>query len=73
MMYDNGHETGFSGGPIWVLHRRDPLFPFPSRAKPLSLSVLGGKQLPVPLGDDFDRPVGHFDGGLIVNRVHRNW
>jgi len=39
------------------------------RANPLSLSVLGVKQLPVPLGDDFDGAVGHFYGGLIVNRV----
>jgi hypothetical protein len=23
----------------------------------------------VPLGDEFDRDVGHLDGGLIVNRV----
>jgi hypothetical protein len=26
----------------------------------------------VPLGDDFDGAVGHFDGGLIVNRVARH-
>jgi hypothetical protein len=31
--------------------------------------VLGGKQLPAPLGDDFDGAIGHFDGGLIVDRV----
>ena len=42
-----------------------------ARANPLSLSVLGDKQLPVPLGDDFDGAVGHFDGGLIVDRVCR--
>ena len=34
--------------------------------------MLGGKQLPVPLGDDLDGAVGHFDGGLIVNRVPRH-
>src|SRR5262249_2022167 len=33
--------------------------------------VLGGKQLPVPLGDDLDGAVDHFDGGLIVDRVSR--
>src|SRR5262249_23012372 len=27
----------------------------------------------VPLGDDFDGTVGHFDGGLIVNRVPTPW
>src|SRR5262245_14806843 len=27
------------------------------------------EQLPVPLGDDFDAAVGHFDGGLVVDRV----
>jgi hypothetical protein len=36
------------------------------------LSVLGGEQFPVPLGDDFDGTIGHFDGGLIVNRVPRH-
>src|SRR5437763_6999354 len=30
-----------------------------------------GEQLPVPLGDDFDGTVGHFDGGLVVDRVPR--
>jgi hypothetical protein len=34
-----------------------------------AVSVLGGKQLPVPLGNDFDGAVSHFDGGLIVDRV----
>jgi len=34
-----------------------------------SLSVLGGKQLPVPLGDDFDVAVGHLDRGLVVDRL----
>ena len=32
----------------------------------------GGKQLPVPLGDDFDAAVDHFYGGLIVDRVRRH-
>ena len=27
----------------------------------------------MPLGDDFDGAVGHFYGGLIVNRVRRHW
>jgi hypothetical protein len=27
VMYDIGHKTVFSGGPICVLYRRDPLFP----------------------------------------------
>src|SRR4029077_11839298 len=39
----------------------------------LSVSVLGGEQLPVPLGDDFGGAVGHFEGGLIVNRIRRMW
>src|SRR5487761_211335 len=30
------------------------------------------KPFPVPLGDDFDGAVGHFYGGLIVNRVCRH-
>ena len=33
-----------------------------------SLSVRG-EQFPVSLGDDFDDAVGHFDGGLIINRI----
>src|SRR5947209_17817656 len=32
-----------------------------------------GKQLPVPLGDDFGGTVNHLDGGLIVDRVRRDW
>jgi hypothetical protein len=36
-------------------------------------STLGGNQLPMPLGDDFDGVVGHLHGGLIVNRVCRPW
>src|SRR4051812_27975689 len=31
--------------------------------------VSGGKQLPVPLGDDFDSAVDHADGGLIVDGI----
>src|SRR5881227_1330008 len=30
-----------------------------------------GKQLPVPLGDDFDGAVDYFDGGLVVDRIRR--
>src|ERR1700683_1169970 len=41
------------------------------RTNLLSLSVLGGKQLPVSLGDDFDGAVGYLDGGLVVDRVRR--
>jgi len=33
------------------------------------ISDIRGKQLPVSLGDDFDGVVGHFDGGVIVNRI----
>src|SRR5262245_11236419 len=33
----------------------------------------GGEQLPVPLGDDLDRAVDHFDGGVVVDRVRRPW
>jgi hypothetical protein len=44
-----------------------------SRANPLRISALAGKELPVALGDDFDIAVGHFYGGLIVKRVHRHW
>jgi hypothetical protein len=32
-------------------------------------AVLGGKQLPVPLGDDLDGAVGHLHRGLIIDRV----
>ena len=39
----------------------------------LACILAGGKQLPVPLGDDFDGAVDHFDGGLIVDRVRRHW
>jgi hypothetical protein len=34
--------------------------------------VLRDKQLPVPLGDDFDVAARHFDGGLIIDRVYRH-
>jgi hypothetical protein len=33
---------------------------------------LEGKQLPVPLGDDFDGAVSHLYGGLVINRVRRH-
>ena len=36
---------------------------------PFPNAPLGRKQFPVPLGDDFDGAVDHFDGGLIVDRV----
>src|SRR6266576_2773724 len=36
------------------------------------LLVSGGKQLPVPFGDDLDGTISHLDGGLIVNRVPRH-
>jgi hypothetical protein len=42
------------------------------RGAELSLLVPGGKELPVPLGDDFDGTIGQFDGGLIVDRVARH-
>jgi hypothetical protein len=43
-----------------------------SRANPLTIEVPGGKQPPVPLGDDFDvDTVGHLDRGLVVDRVRR--
>jgi hypothetical protein len=29
----------------------------------------GGEQFPLPLGDDFDGAVDHFDGGLVVDGV----
>src|SRR5207248_11141823 len=32
---------------------------------------VGGKQLPAPLGDDFDGTVDDFDGGLVVDRIRR--
>ena len=32
-------------------------------------SLLLGKQLPVPLGNDFDDAIGHLHRGLIVDRV----
>jgi GNAT superfamily N-acetyltransferase len=42
------------------------------RLPPTALElVFGGKQFPVPLGDDFDGVVDHFDGGLVVDRVRR--
>jgi hypothetical protein len=45
-----------------------------SRLRPTALELVSGdKQLPVPLGDDFDGAVAHFDGGLIVNRIRRIW
>ncbi|HEY1624810.1 MAG TPA: DUF2461 family protein [Streptosporangiaceae bacterium] len=59
----------------------EPVYRACQRLRPLlgwlaehTAASLGGKQLPVPLGDDFDGAVGHFDGGLVVNRVrgHRH-
>jgi hypothetical protein len=45
----------------------------PNLGGPPEQLVSGGKQLPVPLGDAFDGAVGHFNGGLIVNRVRGHW
>lgn len=33
------------------------------------VSVLVREQFPVPLGDDLDGTVDHFEGGLVVDRV----
>jgi hypothetical protein len=33
------------------------------------VSVRAREQFPVSLGDDVDRAVDHFDGGLVVDRV----
>ena len=35
-----------------------------TEANPLGPSVLGGKQLPMPLGDDFGGTLAHLDGAL---------
>ena len=45
----------------------------PSVRCPLMAIGMRSKQLPVPLGDNFDGAIGHFYGGLIVNRVRRHW
>jgi hypothetical protein len=42
-----------------------------SSAQGSTSTVLGGEQFPVPLGDDFDGAVNHFDGGLVVDRIRR--
>ena len=34
-----------------------------------AVAVLGREQFPVPLGDDLDGTVDHFEGGLVVDRV----
>jgi hypothetical protein len=41
------------------------------KSETLSKHCLRGKQLPMPLGDDFDSAVNDFDGDLIVHRVPR--
>ena len=44
--------------------------PFPERALDIRANEPSGReQFPVPLGDDFDRAVDHFEGGLVVDRV----
>src|SRR5919106_2761529 len=46
-----------------------------ARVSPAPTSFLPGwgKQLPVPLGDDFDGVVDHLYCGLIVDRVCGHW
>src|SRR6185437_529342 len=44
-----------------------------SRVRRLGFLAAGRKELPVPLGDDFDLTVGHFDRALIVDCVRRGW
>ena len=39
---------------------------------PLSHSALAAEELPVPFGDHFDAAIGHFDGGVIVDRIRRH-
>jgi hypothetical protein len=43
------------------------------KTRPWPLRPTAGKELPVPLGNNFDIAVGHFYSGLIVKRVHRHW
>src|SRR5438067_208175 len=50
--------------------RRRPRCPESATAALACLGV-GGKQLPAPLGDDFDGTVDDFDGGLVVDRIRR--
>jgi hypothetical protein len=38
-------------------------------SQPVINTLSGGKQLPMPLGDDGDGAVHDLDGGLIVDRV----
>src|SRR6266496_1475300 len=53
--------------------RSRSVMPAATMAAQAGLSILGGEQFPVPLGDDFDCTIGHFDGALIINRVRRHW
>jgi hypothetical protein len=48
-----------------------PDVPTPGVSTLAQVSVLGREQFPVPLGDDLDGTVDHFEGGLVVDRVRR--
>jgi hypothetical protein len=56
----------------WLAATRRPCRP-KIATESAELSVLAIKQLPVPLGYDVDGAVGHFDGGLVVDRIRRTW
>jgi hypothetical protein len=55
--------------PVCVLERSRLTDPTRDAAVSSRYDSGWSKQLPVPLGDDFDGVVDHFDGGLVVNCV----
>ena len=60
---------GATLSPLAVSARQDRFNHSGARTSQGRTSLLPGKQLPVPLGDDLDRAIAHFYGRLIVNRV----
>ena len=51
----------------------DPLQPSARVLRRVACFWAWVKQFPVAFGDDLDSTVDHFDRGLIVDRVRRDW
>lgn len=60
------------GGRLFALAAAMGVVGHAPTATRLRHKCLRGNKLPVAFGDDFDGSVGHFDGGLVIDRVHRS-
>jgi len=75
-MLDADPQSRTFARPQQLAERGNPLAAGPRGCRGevvMGLAVSVGEEFPVPLGDDLDVAVGHFDGALIVNRIRRTW